>query len=129
MLKRLFREEKGFTLVELLIVMVILAILAMVAVPRFIDMRKEAQASSCRAAQQSLRTGIELYQYYNTLDSTTFPMPSNNTLSDWNSALTKPYSFDGRTIGPFLRAEAKCPGGGNITIDDATLNVKCNLHP
>lgn len=128
MLKRLFREEKGFTLVELLIVMVILAILAMVAVPRFIDMRIEAQASSCRAAQQSLRTGIELYQYYNTLDSTTFPMPSN-TLSDWNSALTKSYSFDGRTIGPFLRAEAKCPGGGNITIDAATLDVKCNLHP
>ena len=73
----------------------------MVAVPRFIDMRIEAQGLVCRAAQQSPGQGIELYQYYNTLIAHTSSMPSN-TLSDWNSALTKSYSFDGRTIGPFL---------------------------
>ena len=128
MLRRLFREEKGFTLIELLIVMVILGILALVAIPRFIDMRTEAQAASCRATQQSLRTAIELYQYYNTLDSNTFEMPAN-TLDGWNGALTQSYNYDNRTVGPFLRSAAKCPGGGSITINAATLDVSCDEHP
>lgn len=126
MLKRLLREEKGFTLVELLIVMVILGILAAVAVPRFIDMRAEAQASSCQATQASLHTAIELYQYYNTMDSTTFPMPATVTdLNLWNTALTNTYTYGGGTVGPFIRQAAACPGGGTITIS-AQLEVSCS---
>lgn len=126
MVKRLFREEKGFTLVELLIVMVILGILAAVAVPRFIDMRRDAQASACRSAQASLQTAIELFEYYNTMDKNTFQLPSTS-LDEWNEALTKSYSYAGGTVGPFLRSEAKCPGDGEITIS-ASKDVSCTVH-
>lgn len=40
------RNEKGFTLIELVMVIVILGILTAVAVPKFIDLRTEAQTAS-----------------------------------------------------------------------------------
>jgi MSHA pilin protein MshA len=40
------RNEKGFTLIELVMVIVILGILTAVAVPKFIDLKVEAQASA-----------------------------------------------------------------------------------
>ena len=42
------RGEKGFTLIELVMVIVILAILAAVAVPRFIDLQSEAEVSTAK---------------------------------------------------------------------------------
>lgn len=43
------RKGAGFTLVELIFVIVIMAILAMVAVPRYMDMQKEARAAKIEA--------------------------------------------------------------------------------
>lgn len=42
------RNQRGFTLIELVMVIVILAILAAVAVPRFIDLQTEARISSAK---------------------------------------------------------------------------------
>lgn len=44
----MLKSNKGFTLIELVLVIVILAILAAVAVPRFVDLRTEARKASGR---------------------------------------------------------------------------------
>lgn len=49
------RDEKGFTLIELMVVVLIIAILIAIAIPTFLGARKRAQD---RAAQSNLRNGL-----------------------------------------------------------------------
>ena len=53
--------QKGFTLIELVIIIVVLGILAAVAIPRYQDITSEAREAACRAALGGLRSGITIY--------------------------------------------------------------------
>ncbi|MFQ5598607.1 MAG: type II secretion system protein [Nitrospiria bacterium] len=53
-------NEKGFTLVELIIVIVVLGILSAVAVTRFQDLAQDAKISSTKGTMGSIRAGIHL---------------------------------------------------------------------
>lgn len=54
-------SQRGFTLIELVIIIVILGILAAVAIPKYQDITGEAKEASARAALGSLRSGITIY--------------------------------------------------------------------
>jgi len=60
-MKKFFRNEKGFTLVELMIVIVIVGILAAVAVPIYTANIKKAKMSECDAALGTVRTALRVY--------------------------------------------------------------------
>lgn len=59
------RLTKGFTLVELLIVVVIIGILVAVAIPKFSETKGKAYASSLKSDLKNLATQQELYYYQN----------------------------------------------------------------
>lgn len=54
--------QRGFTLVELLIVVIILAILAAIVIPQFTSATADAQESALDANLAGLRSAIELYK-------------------------------------------------------------------
>lgn len=54
--------KNGFTLVELLIVVIILSVLASIALPQFQQSSNDAKLSALKATLTSLRTAIQYYE-------------------------------------------------------------------
>ena len=56
------KRRKGFTLIEVLIVIVVIAILAAIVVPRLLGAGREAREASLRAHLQEIRNALGLFQ-------------------------------------------------------------------
>ena len=55
------RNQKGFTLIELVIIIVILGLLAAVAIPKYKSITAEAKEAAARGALGGLRSGITIF--------------------------------------------------------------------
>lgn len=55
-------NRKGFTLIELILVIAILGILAVSALPKFLDMTENADISAMQGTAGAVRSGIALYK-------------------------------------------------------------------
>lgn len=59
------RVRRAFTLIELLVVLVILALLAGIVLPKFLEKTKDAQRKTAISQIQSFKTAIQLYMLDN----------------------------------------------------------------
>jgi prepilin-type N-terminal cleavage/methylation domain-containing protein len=60
-LSQMKRQQKGFTLIELMIVIAIIAILAAILIPNFIHARAESQTAACEGNEKQIATAMEEY--------------------------------------------------------------------
>jgi type IV pilus assembly protein PilA len=59
--RKRMKDDRGFTLIELMVVVLIIAILIAIAIPTFLGLRRRAQD---RAAQSDLRNGLTAAKAY-----------------------------------------------------------------
>ena len=70
-------KKNGFTLIELIIVMVILGIMAAVAVPRYLDSISNAEQSAEDAMINSIKSGLSQYANNSLYESGRAEWPTN----------------------------------------------------
>ena len=78
------KENHGFTLIELMIVVAIIGILAAIAVPNFIAYRNKARVSSAVGNCGSIRGAMAGYA----ADSTATVFPDEPEITDWASLVS-----------------------------------------
>jgi len=59
----LFSRQKGFTLVELLVVMIMLGILAGISIPNFLSYKDKAEYAAVRTTLKHLMDGEDFYLF------------------------------------------------------------------
>lgn len=120
------RAKSGFTLVEILIVVVILGILAAIVIPQFTDASTEAKTSSLCSDLQTVRSQIELYKIQHNdvvpvpeVGGATWDLMTLYTDIDGNTNATKTVVFK---YGPYLQKVPTNPFNDNDVIQiDGTL--------
>ena len=90
-------DKTGFTLIEILIVVIILAILASIVVPHFTSASEDSKLSNLTSNLQSIRAQLELYKMHH---NETYP-------ANITDGLTKKTRSDGTvdasgSYGPYL---------------------------
>ena len=62
MMNRMVKKSRGFTLIEMLIVIVVISILAMIVIPRLLGAGRKAKESALRGDLQQLRNAIQQFE-------------------------------------------------------------------
>ncbi len=128
------QAKRGFTLVEILIVVVILGILAAIVIPQFTQASTEAKTNSLQSDLQSLRSQIELYKCQHNNDAVPIPeyvaSPGPETwnqmvfVTDRDGAITTETNKKVRSgnfvCGPYLERVPENPFNGLNTIKAVT---------
>ena len=99
-------KKSGFTLVEIMIVVAIIALLAAIAIPSFMNARTRSQSSACQNNLRQLSGAKDQYA----LD--------NNNATPANPA---------DLVNTYIKSVPNCPAGGAYTLNALGSDASCSL--
>lgn len=101
------RRKGGFTLIEIMIVVLIIAVLLAIAIPNFMRAREASRAKSCCSNLRQIETAKEQWAMDN-------KAANGDDVTD--------------TLWPdYIKAEPVCPSGGTYTINPVGTNAECSI--
>ena len=111
------RKSRGFTLVEILIVVIILGILAAIVIPQFTNASNDARNSSVASTLQTLRGQVELYKIQHADTPPALASMWTNMLFASNTQGTTNATVDAaHPLGPYIQAAPINPANGQSGI-------------
>ena len=114
------QKRRGFTLIELMIVIAIIGILAAIAIPNFRKARDQAREKACYANMRVILGAVEMYNMDNS------SMTDTVSMGDVDSSTGKLVS------GEYLKRKMSKPTPGCSYSNDGNLTgggtIKCDCH-
>ncbi|GIV05943.1 MAG: hypothetical protein KatS3mg016_1518 [Fimbriimonadales bacterium] len=101
-------RKSGYTLIEILIVVMIIGILLAVALPSFFNASERARANACRANLRQIQSAKEQWAIVNRRPGTATP--------GW-----------GQLVPQFLQRQPQCPSGGTYTLRNVRTRPTCSI--
>lgn len=102
------KKSSGFTLVEIMIVVMIIGIITSIAVPNFLQARQTSRRGACIHNLKYIDTRKELYAMEAKLE--------NGDAVTWANL-----------VPTYMKFQPDCPGGGGYTINVIGTNPDCSL--
>ena len=102
-------RKKGFTLVEIMIVVAIIGLLAAIAIPNFVKARDTAQKNACIANLKQIQGAIQVWAI------------DNNASGSTNVEM-------GNLVSDYIKKTPGCPKGGTYTLTNVDTDPTCSLN-
>lgn len=107
-MNRIRRKNKGFTLVEIMIVVLIIGILLAIAVPNFIQARNTSRTRTCIANLRQIEAAKEQWAMETNQANTATPV-------------------QGDLMPTYMKSWPACPAAGTYAINAVNANPTCTV--
>ena len=108
--KSLKAARRGFTLIEIMIVVLIIGILLAIAVPNFVKAREASRTKACVSILKQIEAAKEQWAMDNKASATATPAMTDLVGS-----------------AAYIKATPACPSSGTYTVGSMSANPSCSI--